>query len=383
MATTATPMDLDTRMTDLPRRFDVIVVGGGQAGLATGYHLAQRGLRFVILDAHDRIGDSWRQRWDSLRLFTPARYDGLPGMPFPAAPHTFPTGGEMAAYLETYAAAMKLPVRCGVTVDRVERSAGGRAGYVVHAGDLRLETDQVVIATSAYLEPRAPDLAKDLNPRIRQIHSAGYRNPAQFAKGAVLVVGASNSGAEIALEAARGHQVILSGRDSGKVPFRVDTRAARLAFRLLWFAWNRVLTVNTPMGRKMRPKVRNHGGPLVRVKPSDLTAASVERIYERTTGTDQGLPVLEGGRVLEVANVVWCTGFHHDFSWIDGLELDEDGFPRQDLGVVHNLPGVYFVGLKFQRAFSSMLVGGAGRDAAHIAQCAASFATNDASRISA
>ena len=383
MVTTATPMDLDTRMTDLPRRFDVIVVGGGQAGLAAGYHLAQRGLRFIILDAHDRVGDSWRQRWDSLRLFTPARYDGLPGMPFPAAPHTFPTGGEMAGYLEHYAAAMKLPVRCGVTVDRVERSAAGRDGYIVHAGDLRLTTDQVVIATSAYLEPRAPDLANDLNPGIRQIHSASYRNPAQFAEGAVLVVGASNSGAEIALEAARGHQVILSGRDPGKVPFRVDTRAARLAFRILWFAWNHVLTANTPVGRKMRPKVRNHGGPLVRVKPSDLTAAGVERTYERTTGTDQGLPVLEGGRVLEVANVVWCTGFHHDFSWIDGLELDEDGFPRQDLGVAHNLPGVYFVGLKFQRAFSSMLVGGAGRDAAHVAQCAASLAASGASQISA
>lgn len=382
MGTTATPMDLDDQVTDLPRNFDVIVVGGGQAGLATGYHLARRDLRFVILDAHDRIGDSWRQRWDSLRLFSPARYDGLPGMPFPAAAHTFPTGGEMADYLETYAADMKLPVRGGVSVDRVERSGGGRDGYVVHAGGLRLETNQVVIATSAYLEPRTPDFAKDLEPGIRQIHSADYRNPDQFAKGAVLVVGASNSGAEIALEAARSHEVILTGRDPGAVPFRVDTRAARLAFRILWFAWNRVLTVHTPMGRKMRPKVRNHGGPLVRVKPSDLKAAGVERIYERTTGTVQGLAVLEGGRVLEVENVVWCTGFHHDFSWIDGLELDEDGFPRQELGVVHNLPGVYFVGLKFQRAFSSMLVGGVGRDAAHIAQCAASFAANGAPRIS-
>jgi putative flavoprotein involved in K+ transport len=180
-------------------------------------------------------------------------------------------------------------------------------------------------------------------------------------------VGASNSGAEIALEVAREHPTVLSGRDTGHVPFRVDGRPARGIVRVLWFVANHVLTVDTPIGRKMRPMVRAHGGPLVRVRPADLAAASVERVVARTTGARDGQPVLEDGRVLDVANVIWCTGFRKDFGWIDLPIVGEDGYPRQERGVVATAPGLYFVGLKFQRSFASMLVGGAGRDAAYVA----------------
>ncbi len=347
-----------------------VVVGGGQAGLSAGYFLAQRGLPFVILDAGQRIGDSWRKRWDSLRLFTPARYDGLAGMSFPAPPDAFPTKDEMAAYLERYAAHFKLPVRTGVRVDRVSRQ-GDR--FLVAAGDLWFEAENVVVAMASYQQPRLPAFAGELAPGIVQLHSSEYRSPAQLREGGVLVVGAGNSGAEIALEAARRHPTWMSGRDVGHVPFRVDGAAARLFLtRLaLRFLFHRVLTVDTPLGRKLRPKVLHHGGPLIRVKPQDLAAVGVQRV-PRTAGVRDGLPVLEDGRTLDVANVIWCTGFHPGFTWIDLPIFDDDGEPRHQRGVVTGEPGLYFVGLHFLYAFSSTMIHGIERDAAHVVDALAS-----------
>lgn len=207
----------DTRDGRGPERFDVVVISGGQAGLAVGHHLARHALRFVILDASDRVGDSWRKRWDTLRVFTPARYDGLPGMPFPAPPHSFPTKDEVADFLEAYALRMDLPVRNGVNVELVSRIG---AGYIVSAGAERFEAAQVVIATGAYHHPRVPDFATGLDPRIRQLHACEFRNPSQLREGAVLVVGASNSGAEIAHSVAGTHQTWLSGRSSSAASSR-------------------------------------------------------------------------------------------------------------------------------------------------------------------
>src|SRR6266542_2603061 len=299
-----------------PERTQTVIIGGGQAGLSLGYHLAQRDLPFVILEANQRIGDSWRSRWDSLRLFTPARFDGLAGMPFPAAGHTFTTKNEMADYLEAYVARFALPVRTGVRVDRLSRE-GGR--YVVAAGERRFEADHGVVAMATYQRRRVPVFAQELDPGIVQLHSSDYRNLSQLRDGGVLVVGAGNSGAEIALEVARaGHPTWMSGRDVGHIPFRVDGLAARLllARLVLRLIFHRVLTVATPLGRKVRPKVLFRGGPLIRVKPRDLAAAGVERTA-RVVGVRDGLPSLEGDRVLPVANVIWCTGFHPGFSWID------------------------------------------------------------------
>ena len=201
-------------------RFDVIVIGAGQAGLSVGHHLARLGLRFVILESHARIGDSWRTRWDSLRLFTPARYDGLDGMPFPAPPNSFPTKNEMADYLESYAARFGLPVRTAARVERLTRE-GDR--YVVLAGGKRLEAEHVVVAMATYQRPKVPAFAKGLDPRIVQMHSLDYRRPDQLPPGDVLVVGAANSGAEIALDLARaGRRVSVSGRSPGEMPFPID-----------------------------------------------------------------------------------------------------------------------------------------------------------------
>ncbi|HEX5467939.1 MAG TPA: NAD(P)-binding domain-containing protein [Gaiellaceae bacterium] len=344
-------------------QFDTVIVGGGQAGLAVGYHLTKQGHPYVILDANDRVGDSWRKRWPSLRLYSPAVADALPGMRFPAPPYSFPSGSDMAEYLDAYAKRFALPVRTGVRVDALEKD-GDR--YLVVAGDRRFQAANVVVATGGFQHdsPVIPAFAGELDPRIRQLHSADYRSPADLQEGAVLVVGAAHSGGDIAYEVARaGHRTLLSGRDTGQLPFDIQSRKARVIFPLLRFAATRVITVKTPIGRKARPEIRAHGGPLLRVKRGDLEAAGVERVVERTVGVENGKPVLADGRVADVANVIWCTGFRRDYTWIRfPLPLDADGYPEQKRGAVPSSPGLYFTGLPFLHSFASMLVLGAGRD---------------------
>ena len=372
-------------MSDPTLRYDTIVIGGGQAGLATGYYLQQQGRdistgsmhRFVILDAGERIGDAWRKRWDSLRLFTPARFNGLPGMPFPAPAYSFPTKDEMADYLEEYAARFELPVRTGVRVDCLSKR-GDR--YLLTAGDLRFEAENVVVAMSNWQKPRVPAFTRELDLGIAQLHSSEYRNPSQLRDGGVLIVGAGNSGAEIALDVARGHPTWLSGRDTGHVPFRIGGLAyrlflARLVGRVLF---HHLLTLKTPIGRKVRPKLLSKGQPLVRVKPKDLAAAGVERV-PRTVGVRDGLPVLEGGQVLDVANVIWCTGYHAGVSWIDLPVFGEQG-PLHERGVVTSEPGLHFVGLTFLFAASSSMIHGIGRDAEYVVKAIASRARSEAGR---
>jgi putative flavoprotein involved in K+ transport len=346
-------------------RINTVVIGGGQAGLSVGYHLQRKGVQFVILDASARVGDAWRKRWDSLRLFTPARFSSLDGMPFPGDRHSFPTKDAMGDYLETYARHFQLPVRSGVRVERLSR-LGDR--FLVVAGDQQFEADNVVVAMAGWQRPRVPAFAGELHPRIVQIHTFNYRNPAQLQAGGVLVVGAGNSGAEIALDVAHGHETWVSGPDTGHVPFRIDGLAARvLLVRLvLRVVFHRILTVKTPIGRKARAKLLHRGEPLVRTKPQDLVAAGIKRV-PRVVRIENGLPVLEDGRVLDVANVIWCTGFHSGFSWIDLPVFDANGDAKHDAGVVTSEPGLYFVGLKFLYAASSSAIHGVGRDAARIA----------------
>jgi putative flavoprotein involved in K+ transport len=352
-------------------RIQTVVIGAGQAGLSVGYHLSRRGLPFVILEGNQRVGDSWRARWDSLRLFTPARFDGLAGLPFPAPPYSFPTKDEMADYLESYAAHFSLPVRTGTRVDRLTETENG---FRIVTGNHTIEAENVVVAMSNFQKPRIPASAAELDPAIVQLHSSEYRNPDQLREGNVLIVGAGNSGADIAMDLSGRHRILLAGRDTGQVPFRIERPIARLLMPPLFrVAFHRVLSVRTPMGRRLRPKVLTVGGPRIRVKSSDLYSAGVERA-PRFAGVRDGRPALDDGRALDVANVIWCTGFEPGFSsWID-LPVFGDVEPLHERGIVASQPGLYFVGLHFLTALSSVMIHGVGRDAAHIATAIAARA---------
>ena len=347
------------------RQFGTVIIGGSQSGLAVGYHLRQRDLSFVILDENERVGDAWRKRWDSLRLFTPGRYDGLPGMPFPGSPSSYPTKDETADYLEAYAREFDLPVRTGVKVDRLSK-AGDR--FEVSWGEQTLLAENVVVATGAFNNPRVPAFARELDESIVQLHSKEYRNPSQIQKGGVLIVGAGNSGAEIAIELAPHHKTWLSGPDTGQEPTRAGSRLDRLITPILWLVATR-LTVKMALGRKLRDQFLDppRGIPLGRVRRKDFAPAGIERV-PRMTGVMNGCPVLEDGKVLEVSNVIWSTGFTRDYDWIDLSLPTHNGLPIHDRGIVQSAPGLYFVGLPFLYSLSSALLGGVGRDAAHIVE---------------
>ena len=358
---------MGTAKDELRDRYDVVVIGAGQAGLATGYYLAKRGCDFVILDAAGEVGGTWRDRWDSLRLFTAARYDGLPGLPFPGPSSSYPTKDEVADYLASYAVRFGLPIQMRTRVDTVSRAADGM-GFAVWVGRRPIDADNVVVATGAWREPLVPDFASELDPAISQLHSSAYLRPAQLQPGPVLVVGASNSGAEVALEVARTHPTTLVGRDTGQLPADLDGWVARVIDPVIWFAANHVLTVDNPIGRKGRLRERFHGEPVERARPRRLRAAGVDRRYGRVIGSRDGLPQLDDGQVVDATNVIWATGYKRDFSWIDLPIFGDDGWPDEDHGVVAGAPGVYFIGLPFQRSMASALLGGVGRDAGDLVE---------------
>ena len=360
----------------MTEHIETVIVGGGQAGLAVGYYLTQLSRQFVIIDACERTGDSWRTRWDSLQLFTPAYLNALPGMEFPG-PRSLPsTKDQMADYLEAYANRFDLPIRRGWRVDSVTRNDDR---FVVVGGPHRFEADNVVLATGGYQAAHVPPFANDLDAGIVQLHSSEYRRPSQLHDGDVLVVGAANSGAEIALEVSATHKAWLSGRHPGSEPARPGSRVDRLITPPFWFFVSRVASVTNPIGRRLRPQMLNMTVPLGRVRPNDLDAAGVVRV-PRTVGVRDGAPVMEDGRVIDVANVVWCTGYRAAFDWIHLDAFNEKGQPIHDRGVVAAVPGMYFIGLFFLSSLASSLVGGVSRDAEHIARHIAALAASQRRR---
>ncbi|WP_246476849.1 flavin-containing monooxygenase [Actinokineospora xionganensis] len=223
------------------QHIETLIIGAGQAGLSTGYHLRELGRPFLIVDGNDRVGDNWRRQWDTLRLYTPAKYSGLPGQPFPLDGWAFPHKDEVADYLETYALHWDLSVRMSTRIDLLEARPEG--GYTATIGADTITCDNAVVATGTFRRtPYIPAFAGELGPSIRQPHSSEYRRPGQLRPGKVLVVGASHSGTDIAYEVAPTHETVLCGRDCGEIPVRMETRRFRAAYPLLAFAARHVLT---------------------------------------------------------------------------------------------------------------------------------------------
>ena len=345
-------------------RIETIVIGGGQSGLAVGYYLQRQGRTFAILDANERIGDSWRQRWDSLRVFTPARLDGLPGMPFPAPGSSFPTKDAVADYLEAYAARFDLPVRNGIQVDGLSRFEDR---FIVTCGNHRIEADNVVVAQGAYQQRQGPLVRGGARPGDRAGTLQRVPEPDSAARGrrphrrCAATRGRNRTrgvppSPDLAVGQGHGARTGPSRRWGGQAdhPADVVCRHARA-------------DGEDPVGRRVQRTFRARGIPLARVRRNDLTAAGVQ-LVPRTAGVQDGLPVLADGRVLNVANVIWCTGFTPDLRWIDLPVCNQEADPVHERGVVTSEPGLYFIGMYFLYALSSVLIGGVGRDAEHIAR---------------
>ena len=338
---------------------DVLVIGGGQAGLAMGYHLAQRGLRFQIVDAGPEIGHAWRSRWDSLRLFTSGRYDNLPGRPFPAAADAYPGKDDVADYLAAYAAEFELPVRLDTTVTSLVRAADG--SYLVKAGADAVEATQVVVATGAFQQPFTPPVAAALPPDVHQLHSADYLRPEQLPPGRVLVVGAANSGCQIALELSATRTVHLS------VGARIPTVPQRPLGRDIWW-WASGLrldrvTADSRLGRRLSGRDQNVGvGPKQLARRHGVTVRPrVDAVAGRSIG-------FADATRAEYDAVVWATGFSTDDSWVDVPDTtDERGRLRQSRGLTP-APGLYTLGRTWQHTRGSALLGWVGADAGFLAE---------------
>ncbi|MDJ1018370.1 MAG: NAD(P)-binding domain-containing protein [Paracoccaceae bacterium] len=346
-------------------RHNTVIIGAGQAGLSVSYHLKSRGVGHIVLDSANRIGDTWRNRWDSLRLFTPAKFDGLDGFPFPAGKDEFPTKDQMADYLEGYAARFELPVRLNSPVRKLRRC---EAGFEVLTEKGAILAKHVVVAAASYQKPRIPPIASSLDSAISQIHSRDYKAPKQIPEGRVLLVGAGNSGAEIAMDLAKTHDVVLAGRDVGHVPFDISGFMGRkmLVRLVIRGMFHHVLTMRTPMGRKFRSKMHDRGMPLIRTRPGQFERAGVRRVG-RILSFDGDTAVSDSGDRTRFDSVIWCTGYHSGFDWIDLPVLDERGAPRHRFGKASDVDGLYFAGIHFQYAVSSTMVAGVGRDARRVA----------------
>ena len=337
---------------------DTIVIGGGQAGLAAGYYLREAARDFVLLEATDAVGSAWRSRWDSLRLFTPGRYDALPGMRFPGEPYALPRKDDVAQYLSDYATRFELPIRFGARVSELTRL---NDRFIVDLGSELLSARAVIVATGGNQRPRVPELSSQISPAIRQMHSSQYHRPSDLPDGDVLVVGAGNSGAQIAMELAETRKVFLSGPDTGSMPRNI---LGRDLYDWLWPTLMRP-PVDSWIGRRLFARRFASGDPLIGISRRDLDMPTLTRVG-RTTAVTDGRPRVDDGAVLDVNAIVWCTGYEPDFSWIRLPVFGPNGYPNQRRGLVDRAPGLGFLGLRYQTRMGSALLGGVGEDASHV-----------------
>jgi putative flavoprotein involved in K+ transport len=337
--------------------YEVAVVGAGQAGLAKGYFLKRQGRRFVILDAADSIGSAWRDRWDSLTLFTPRRYSGLPGLPFAGDPEGYPDRDEVIAYLQRYAETFELPIDLNSPVRRLTEKDGR---FVLEVDGKTITADQVVVATGPFQKPNVPEVASRLGPDVFHTHSTGYRSPSDVPQGTVLVVGGGNTGFQIAKELSASHKVHLS----------IGSRQKPLPQRLLgrdlfwWLTKTRLLskTVESRLGRKLRNR-----DTLIGSSPRELRRRFGVELRPRVVAAEGRTVRFEDGSELEVAAVIWATGYRPDYSWIDLSVVDAHGRLRHRRGVT-DVPGLYFLGLTWQHTRGSALIGWVKDDAEFIAE---------------
>jgi putative flavoprotein involved in K+ transport len=343
--------------------YEVVVIGGSQAGLAMAYYLARQERRFVILERGDSIAPAWRQRWDSLTLFTPRRYSGLPGLPFPGDPDGYPTRDEVVAYLESYAEAFAFPIELNSNVRRLSREDGR---FVLEVDRRTVTAGEVVVATGPFQAPYVPKLADDLDPGVWQAHSTGYRRPGDVPEGTALVVGGGNTGYQIAKELSATPTVVLSvGSPQKPLPQRLVGRDL-----FWWLTKTGILstTVESRLGRRLQQR-----DTLIGSSARELRRLFGVEVRPRATAASGRTVTFEDGTELEVDAVIWATGYRPDYSWIDIPVFDEHEGLRHRRGVTE-IPGLYFLGLTWQWTRGSALIGWVKDDAEFIAEQIAAFA---------
>jgi putative flavoprotein involved in K+ transport len=353
------------------QRREVVVIGGGQAGLAAGYFLAQQSRRFTILEAAGEPAAAWRSRWDSLRLFTSARYDSLPGLPFPGEPNSYPSRDDVIAYLTDYARRFELPVEFNSRVQAVRARDGG--GFLVELADRTYEADQVVVATGPFQVPFTPPIAAELGPEVVQLHSTRYRSPEDLPPGTVLVVGGGNTGYQISEELAHSRQVHLAiGARQMPLPQRI---LGRDVFRYLHATGLMYKTVDSRLAQRLKDKET-----LIGSSPRAARKLGIQLRPRATAAQGRGVTFADGSE-LAVDGVVWATGFRPDHSIVQLPVFDEAGRARHQRGVTE-VPGLYFLGLLWQYTRGSALLGWVKDDAQFIAQRIDAF-TRDGATASA
>jgi putative flavoprotein involved in K+ transport len=345
------------------RSFDVVVIGAGQAGLAIGYFLARQDRRFLILEAADSLGSAWRGRWDSLRLFTPRRYDSLPGLAFPGDPAGYPTRDEAIAYLEDYAEVFDLPIELNRPVRKLTAEDGR---FRLEVDGETIGADQVIVATGPFQSPNVPVIAGDLAPEVFQAHSTDYRRPGDVPGRRILIVGGGNTGFQIAEELSETHDVRLSiGSRQTPLPQRF------LGRDLFWWLTKTGLinkTVDSRIGRRAR-----HRDTLIGSNPRKLRRRYGVELLPRLVGMQERTARFADGTEGDVDGVIWATGYRSDYSWIELPLEDPTGGVRHTRGVT-SVPGLYFLGLMWQHTRGSALLGWVKDDAAFIAEQVNAFA---------
>jgi putative flavoprotein involved in K+ transport len=342
---------------------EVAVIGAGQAGLAAGYHLSQQGRRFVVFERASELAPAWRERWDSLTLFTPRRYSALPGLPFPGDPDGYPNGDEVIAYLERYAETFELPIEFDTEVKKLERDEEGR--FLLAAGDRTITAGQIVVATGPFQTPYVPKVAERLADDVFQTHSVGYRRPNDVPEGTVLVVGGGNTGFQIAKELSATHKVVLSiGSRQKPLPQRV------LGRDLFWWLTKLGIlnkTVESRLGRRLSTR-----DSLIGSNPGEMTKRYGVELKPRLLDADGCNVRFQDGSERKVNAVIWATGYRPDYSWIRLPIFDADGRLRHRRGVT-DVPGLFFLGLSWQYTRGSALIGFIKDDAQFIADQVAAY----------
>lgn len=337
---------------------DVLIIGGGQAGLASGYYLKKSGIPFIIVDNHSRVGDSWRNRYDSLVLFTPREYSGLPGLNFPGKRNEFPTKNETADYLENYAAAFNLPIQFNTTVSKLNKNNGF---FQIWTNQGSFVAKKVIIATGPFQKERIPSFASKISSEVKQLHSSAYKNPEQLLSGETLVVGGGNSGAQIAVE--------ISTR--GKVSLSVGHRPVFLPLRFcgksIFYWFDKLGILQAPAQSFIGRKIQSRPDPVFGLELKQLIkTATIDLMPKSIDASHNGIHFSDGS-VREFSNIVWSTGFKADYSWLDlpHVLFDEKGYIIHKRGVTSE-NGLYIIGMPWQSRRTSALIGGVGEDARYI-----------------